>query len=144
MVAVLNNQVIRIAIVICSLVLHEFCDLVMVQICYAHINRLSKSKAGALVRLDFKDATSGIVVSSESIFNTMYCKIKFYFVRIQQMIPIMSLLSCYSLFLSIQTSIPFNRDQNQRRKGVAALVQKLEYGLITVIVRVILNTFGFL
>lgn len=60
------------------------------------------------------------------------------------MIPIMSLLSCYSLFLSIQTSIPFNRDQNQRRKGVAALVQKLEYGLITVIVRVILNTFGFL
>jgi hypothetical protein len=71
MVAILDNQVICIAIVICRLAFHELSNLSRVQACSSNEYRLPKLEAWAHPRLDLKNATCRVVMSTECIFHTM-------------------------------------------------------------------------
>lgn len=87
MVAVLHNQVISIAIVVCWLLLHELSNLERIQACCSHEYWLPKLKPRALPGFNLKDTTCRKVMSSKCIFYSMNCNynnvISRYFQRIQ-------------------------------------------------------------
>ena len=71
MVAVLDNQVIRITIVASRVALHELPYLDGVQACSPNKYGLPEFETRALPRFDLKDTTRRIVVSSKCIFYTV-------------------------------------------------------------------------
>lgn len=68
MVAVLDDQVISITMVVCWLILHELSNLERIQVCRSHEYWLPKLEAGALPRFNLKDTTCWTVMCSKSIF----------------------------------------------------------------------------
>lgn len=73
MIAVLHNQVIRIAVVARRAVLHELPDLARIKAGWANQYWPPKLEAWALSRFDLKNATGRVVMSSKCIFYTMDC-----------------------------------------------------------------------
>lgn len=71
MVAILDDQVICIAIVPRRLALHELPNLNWVQACRPNEYRLPELKAWALPRFNLEDAACWVVMCSKGIFYTM-------------------------------------------------------------------------
>lgn len=74
MVAILNNQVICITMVACSMLLHELSNLNGIQACRPNKYWLSELEAWTLPRFHLKNTTCWVVMSSKCIFYTMNCK----------------------------------------------------------------------
>ena len=74
MVAVLDNQVIRITIVVCRLAFHKLPNLERIQACCSHKDSLPKLETRALSRVDFEDPTCWVIMGSEGIFHAVNCK----------------------------------------------------------------------
>lgn len=84
MVTVLSDQVVGVSGVVQRLALHKFTNLIWIQTCHAHEDRLPKSEAWTSSRLDLENTTGRIAVNSESILHTINCKHGFTMIDYQQ------------------------------------------------------------
>lgn len=76
MIAVLDNQMVSVPMIILGEVLYGSVDLGAGHVSCTHTHRASEYKSGAAFGFYLEDSAGGVFMSSKAIFHAMHCEIQ--------------------------------------------------------------------